>query len=75
MPNCTIRVGFVASKRVGKAVQRNRAKRLLRALFIIYADSLKGGYYIFVAKPSILEADFQRVHSVFEQTLKRAQVL
>lgn len=68
-------MGFVASKKVGKAVQRNRAKRLLKALFIAYADSLRGGSYVFVAKPSLLEAKFEHLYHLFGQTLKRAHAL
>ena len=68
-------MGFVASKKVGKAVKRNRAKRLLKALVIPYIMELKTGYYIFVAKPAILEAEFVKVEKIFFQTLKKARVI
>ncbi len=71
----TKRVGFTATKKLGNAVKRNRAKRLLRALFIQNAASLKEGEYIFVAKPQILQSEFAVLRKHFYQNLKRAHVL
>lgn len=68
-------IGFVASKKLGNAVKRNRAKRLLRAHFLIQSDNLKEGSYIFVAKPPLLEAPFESVQEIFLATLKRTSVL
>jgi ribonuclease P protein component len=67
-------VGFVAGKKVGKAVQRNRAKRLMRALFIKNADLIKSGNYIFVAKSDILSESFLNLSKIFDNTLKRASL-
>jgi len=64
-------VGFVASKKVGKAVARNRAKRLLRALLLLHSDELKEGHYIFVAKPKILSAKFSDLEPVFAQLIRK----
>ncbi len=65
------KVGFVASKKVGKAVQRNRAKRLLRALFTPYATKLRNGEYVFVAKPKILEQDFSLLQKRIDNILRK----
>ncbi|CUV66557.1 Ribonuclease P protein component (fragment) [Sulfurovum sp. enrichment culture clone C5] len=67
-------MGFVAGKKVGKAVQRNRAKRLMRALFIKNADLIKSGNYVFVAKPDILSESFLNLSEVFDNILKRFQL-
>lgn len=48
----TIRVGFTASKRVGNAVMRNRAKRRLRALArnVLPLHGRPGWAYVLIAK-------------------------
>jgi len=61
----------VASKKVGKAVARNRAKRRLKALLISQTQKLKNGYYVFVAKPRILEAKFKTLEMLFQKSLEK----
>ncbi|MBD3791048.1 MAG: ribonuclease P protein component [Campylobacterales bacterium] len=69
------KVGFVASKKIGNAVQRNRAKRLLRAHFIENIDLLVSGSYALVAKPGILEADFKKTSKAYLHALKKCAAL
>ncbi|BCD60405.1 MULTISPECIES: ribonuclease P protein component [unclassified Nitratiruptor] len=71
IPDKDMRIGFVASKKVGKAVQRNRAKRILKALFIQFFDHFPTGRYVFVAKPKLLETEYKRVCQEMEKTLER----
>ncbi len=66
-----MKIGFVASKRVGKSVQRNRAKRVLKALFLQYFESLPTGCFVFVAKKPILEADYTKLQKNFFKTVKK----
>lgn len=55
------RVGFTASKIIGNAVQRNRAKRRLRALADRYLEkyAMETHDYVFIARKAILQRAFQ----------------
>ncbi len=68
------RVGFVASKKLGNAVKRARAKRRLRALFLRMAPKLREGEYVMVAKPPVLEAPFTELEKAFRRAIKRLEI-
>ena len=55
-----INVGFIATKRLGNAVKRNKAKRIMRELarkvFTKYGN--KNFYYVLIAKKSIFNKTF-----------------
>ncbi len=70
----TNKVGFTATKKIGNAVKRNRAKRRLRALFCTYSSLLKDGTYIFVAKQSINEISHQQLQNDFKKVLNRSKI-
>ncbi|HHD72537.1 MAG TPA: ribonuclease P protein component [Epsilonproteobacteria bacterium] len=69
------KVGFVASKKIGNAVHRNRAKRLLRAHFIENIDRITSGSYVLVAKPMLLEKSYREIRKAYLHTLKKCSVL
>jgi ribonuclease P protein component len=69
-------VGFIASKKVGNAIKRNRAKRVLRAIFSKYEkDALKSGVYIFVAKSAIINEKFAKIELSFLECQKQLKTL
>ncbi len=65
------KVGFVASKKVGNAVHRNRAKRLLRAHFIENIKLLEKGSYVMVAKPALFSKNFIDISKSYLHALKK----
>jgi ribonuclease P protein component len=65
------KVAFVAGKKVGNAVARNKAKRHLRAHFIKYSSRLKDGTYILVAKAKVLSSNYATTENNFNGALKK----
>jgi ribonuclease P protein component len=58
----TIRIGYTASKKIGNAVARNRAKRRMRAAVsqVLPQLGIAGWDYVLVAKPgATIARDFQ----------------
>ncbi len=56
-PDANLRLGVVASRRVGNAVQRNRAKRLLREVYRRRRSGFYGPFdVVLVARRAILSA-------------------
>ena len=71
--NESVRIGFSVSKRIGNAVQRNRAKRRMRAALTPMVPHISGGFnVIFVAKPDVLEAPFAELGRQMETLIRRA---
>jgi ribonuclease P protein component len=67
-------VGYVASKKIGNAVKRNRAKRRLRVIVREFASEFQAGYsFIFIATLTTGTCDFSKLKSDFLYCLKRSQ--
>ncbi|WP_455757865.1 ribonuclease P protein component [Sulfurimonas sp.] len=66
------KIGFTATKKIGNAVKRNRAKRRLRALFCEYSSNLKDGTYVFVAKQSIIDIPHANLEKDFKKVISRS---
>jgi ribonuclease P protein component len=67
---------FVAGRRIGGAVLRNRARRILRAAWRELADEVEDGYDgVVVARAAIVGARTQELVAEVAELLSRAQVI
>ncbi|GHV44545.1 ribonuclease P protein component [Clostridia bacterium] len=67
------RLGLTVSKKIGKAVRRNKVRRCIYEAFRRYEPSLKTGFdVVIVAKPAALDADFDRYSRVLGGMLNKA---
>ncbi len=58
----SIGVGYTASKKIGNAIKRNRAKRIMRELARkIIINGKINSYYVLIAKTSLLEEKFDKL--------------
>ena len=70
------RMAFLASKKVGNSVKRNRARRLMKESFRLTDLILPEGYdYIFIARNTITDAKCADVKRSLESAIKRTGVI
>jgi ribonuclease P protein component len=71
-----IRVGFTASKRVGKAVVRNRVKRRLREAVRRRLSHVRPGQdLVFVARPPSAEASYRQIEESVDFLLRKSRAI
>ena len=74
--NASLKFGFTATKKIGNAVSRNRAKRRMRALVSRFIKDNNTCFdnkssYVLVAKSSLNKALFTNLYSEMEQCLNK----
>ena len=71
-----VRVGVTAGRAVGGAVQRNRAKRLLReAMRPLLPQIIPGWDLILIARPALSASSLQEIRQALTSLLRRAQII
>lgn len=64
------RIGITVSKKIGNAVTRNRARRVIAAAFRMQGDKIPQGYDIcFVARTKTPFCKSQRIEAIMEKQL------
>jgi ribonuclease P protein component len=67
------RFGFVVSRKLGKAVERNRIRRCLRELVRTrYRNIAPGWDVVLIARPPIRHASFEEIGEAVEDLLRKA---
>jgi ribonuclease P protein component len=74
--SANVRVGVAAGKSTGGAVDRNRAKRLLREAMRPHLETLASGWdLILIARPALVTATLEDTRSALFNLLRRAKLL
>jgi ribonuclease P protein component len=70
------RFGITASKAVGSAVSRNRAKRRIRAAIQLNLPKIKTGWdVVLIARAPLIEAEWSEICKALTDLLDRAKIL
>lgn len=68
--------GITTSKKIGCAVERNRAKRVIRSAFSQLEDRLNGNYdIVFIARTKTSKVKMQQVLEQMEKQFKALGVI
>ena len=71
-----VRVGVATARALGGAVERNRAKRILRETMRPVLPTLRSGWdLILIARHPLLQASFLDVKAAVSQLLQRARLI
>ncbi len=74
------RFGFTATKKIGNAVKRNRAKRLMREIVRLYHKDNQDMFktpmdYVIVARPDIISLDFERLQKDLAWAFRKLNIV
>ena len=66
------RIGITVSKKIGKAVERNRIKRVLREICRLNITFFDSNYdYVIIARPAIIKYDYSHIKNSVLNLLKK----
>ena len=70
------RIAFLASKKVGNSVERNRARRLMKENYRLLKNNIKSGYdLIFIARNTINDKKAQDVNKSMVNALLKSKLM
>lgn len=70
------KIGYSVSKKVGKAVVRNKVKRRLKEAFNKISDNvLDNHFYILIPKPEIVNLSFNEICELVSKIFKKANLI
>ena len=66
----SIGVGYTATKKIGKAIKRNKARRIMKELAKkILIKGKINSYFVLIAKPSLLQTSFEDLFRELEDKI------
>ena len=70
------RIGFVTGKKVGCAVERNRARRLMKEVYRLTQPQIRDGYHIvIVGRGPLKDATYERAEKEILYLLRKSKLL
>ena len=70
------KLGITVNKRIGKAVVRNKVRRLIKECYRLREYKIKNGYtIIFVSRIKTAEANFKQIGKAMDDLLKKANLI